>query len=460
MSHEIVPAGTFLPVRSPSETTSHESVEQLVYVLFKRWRLIGGCLLAFFGAAAIAATSRPLMYSASTKILLKPDRVSLQISNLSPQSAKTPYSTHALQSEIELIRSRDVLRPVAVQLLSENAPPGSEISEAAIDSKVGSLGKSLSLWPVKDTSLIEAELLSESEADAERTLDLIVERYLEHHTLAYSGSGQLLEFYERERAQATAELKAAEDALDRWQAENDVVAVDARIDALLKQQSDLEQRLKETGAAAEMTVQSDPLLARLRGDLLQAEVALADLLQRYTENDRRVREKREQVAMIRSQVAGVEKALAGSVRAQQSSLEEQLRQTGGMLSTLREKKLGADRLTRTVDVARDSFLLYNKQLDEARISANLDRAQLSNIAIVEQPHGSAVNDFDERAGFVILAAIVGLTLGLVSAFVREFFNKTVRTRRDVEVHLGLPVLAAIPDLRARALPDLRHDIAA
>jgi capsular polysaccharide biosynthesis protein len=113
-----------------------------------------------------------------------------------------------------------------------------------------------------------------------------------------------------------------------------------------------------------------------------------------------------------------------------------------------------------VDVARDKFFLYGKKLEEARIASNLDRAQLSNVAIIEQAHLTDTTDLEERMGFVILAAIVGLLLGLVSSFALEFFNKALRTRRDVEVYLGAPVLAMIPDLRVRALPHLGHEAVA
>jgi capsular polysaccharide biosynthesis protein len=52
---------------------------------------------------------------------------------------------------------------------------------------------------------------------------------------------------------------------------------------------------------------------------------------------------------------------------------------------------------------------------------------------------------------VLLAAFVGLTLGLAIAFGFEFFNNSLRTQDDAEHYLGLPVLAAIPDLRERPI---------
>jgi uncharacterized protein involved in exopolysaccharide biosynthesis len=471
MANEIIARSAFLPTRAPSEFTSHDTVEQLLYVLFKRWRLIVGCVVTFAGAATIATVSRPTLYTAEAKILLKPDRVSIQISDLSPESAKTPYSAQALQSEIELIESRDVLRPVALRLLSgaSAAPPQAPAASSdgapavapvvvpdddVIEAKERDLEGALMPSAVKDTSVIDLKYVSASASEAEHVLGMIVSQYLEHHALAYSGSAALLSFYEREKAAAAAKLAETENAYAAWQQANNVVAIDPRIDGLLKQQSDLEALLKQNRAATTMKLQSDPLLAKLKSDLMSAEVELGDLEQRYTDSDRRVREKAMHVTMVHGQKDAVEKAILGSVGAEQTALDRQIRDTAAALVDLRTKKLDGDRLSRDVAVARDAFFLYGKKLEEARISSNLDRAQLSNVAIIEQPHATDQTNADERTGLVILAAIVGVTLALVSALFLEFFNKALRTRRDVETYLGVPVLAAIPDLRTRALPSV------
>jgi capsular polysaccharide biosynthesis protein len=42
-------------------------------------------------------------------------------------------------------------------------------------------------------------------------------------------------------------------------------------------------------------------------------------------------------------------------------------------------------------------------------------------------------------------------LGVAIAFGLEFFNNALRTRQDVEYYLGLPVLAAVPELSPQPL---------
>jgi uncharacterized protein involved in exopolysaccharide biosynthesis len=204
-----------------------------------------------------------------------------------------------------------------------------------------------------------------------------------------------------------------------------------------------------------VALEENPLLNRIEADLVSANVGLQDLLARYTEQDRRVREKREQIALIKRQLATAKSSLMQSRSKQSGLIGKQIGDTRAQLVYLRERKVDGERLARVVALARDAFLLYGKKLEEARIAAQLSRDQLSNLAVVERPHATSWTDFDERIGTVLLAAIVGLTIGIAVAFAGALFNKSLRTRRDVEIHVGLPVLATIPDLRFAAIPDLR-----
>jgi capsular exopolysaccharide synthesis family protein len=45
---------------------------------------------------------------------------------------------------------------------------------------------------------------------------------------------------------------------------------------------------------------------------------------------------------------------------------------------------------------------------------------------------------------VIIALVLGLVLGLISAFLREHFDRALRTRDDVERAFGVPVIAQVP----------------
>jgi uncharacterized protein involved in exopolysaccharide biosynthesis len=187
-----------------------------------------------------------------------------------------------------------------------------------------------------------------------------------------------------------------------------------------------------------------------------------------------VQEKREQIATIKKELAQSEeeaeivggettglnsarqellktnradRALLTSILSERDSTRKQLAEARNALENLRERKLEADRLARNVSLREQNFRLYDKNLEESRILAALDKAQLSNVALIEKAHVTAYSDLRQRVGIVVLASIVGLVFGLTIAFGLEFLNNSLRTPEDVEYYLKAPVLATIPDLR-------------
>jgi uncharacterized protein involved in exopolysaccharide biosynthesis len=218
----------------------------------------------------------------------------------------------------------------------------------------------------------------------------------------------------------------------------------------------------------------NPLVTKLKSDLVTAEVSLQSLLQRYTKKDRRVREKKEQIDHLNKQLADAEKeiigsrttalnplreglkkelataqALLSSLASHKETLRKQIREAGVALESMREKKVKIGRMSRDVDLRKATFFLYGQKLEEARIASGLGKEQLANLALIEQPYATLSSDLKKRIGFFLMAAFVGLALGMAIAFGFEFFNDSIRTQDDVESYLGLPMLASIPDLRLR-----------
>jgi uncharacterized protein involved in exopolysaccharide biosynthesis len=500
MAQDIIPAGSFYPVRSQEENLGWKATKQLFFVIFKWQRLILSLFLAFAVAAGIALLLKPPVRTATTKILLKADRVPLQISGLSNLSGKVAYSPQIMQSEVEVFMSREVLLPVAKKLLSGNGKTEKDVGAGEVEAMIASLANSTVPVALPETNVIQVTYFARTAEEAEQTLGLIVDQYLEQQANIQSGSTKLLKFYDQEKERVGAELVEAEEQLKKLQEKNNTVSVDAEIPRQLEMAAGREKALQEVEAEIEATrakiaslkkqlssqpersmmmreVVRNPLVTKLKGDLVAAELALQDLLQRYTDKDRRVQEKREQIAHLKKELADAEKeevigrettgsnplrevmekdlaaaqALLASLASQREIVRGQVRDASAVLAGLRGKKVETDRLSRVVDLRKEAVMLYGKKMEEARIAAGLGREQLANVAMIEKPHATLSTDLIKRIAMVLLAAIVGMGLGMGIAFGFEFFNNSLRTQEDVEYYLGLPVLAAIPDLQGRPL---------
>jgi uncharacterized protein involved in exopolysaccharide biosynthesis len=536
------------PLRAPIEPRgSAQALQQLLFVIFKWRRLILGLAVAFTVAAAVAMLLKPVTVTAVAKVLLKPDRIALKLTDLTPEWARLPHWPQMLQSEVQLMKSPEVVTGAARRLLRDSESPEGPVTAADIADKASELADDLVAVPVPDTNLIQMSYAASDGDESVKVLRVIVEQYLRQHARANSGAQELLKFYEVEGARVRRSLQEAEDGLKAWQEREHVVNVSTEISDLLSSLNDREKALRHTNAEVEATtariatleqihrgepvrrvtlqeqirnplltrlegdlaaaevatrdVDKHPLVQKLRTDLAAAQVALQDLQLRYTDEDRHVREKQEQVSFLRKQLAAaqreveqdaqarvvvlrrelaaarqqaqitgrqtsefnilredLEKSLSSAraqltaLGAEKTVLTGQIDDLARKLGTMRAKKIEVDRRQRDVDTRRDAFVLYSKKLEEARIASGLEQQDLATVAVVEQPHLEGGSDLRRRALLVLVATLVGLTLGLAMAFGLEFMNDSLRTPSDVEHYLGVPVLAAIPDAARRALP--------
>jgi uncharacterized protein involved in exopolysaccharide biosynthesis len=446
--------GAYFPIRLQGETLGSSTAKQLFMVIFKWKRLILTMCVAFTVAAGVSMYIKLPIRTATAKILLKADRVSLQISGYgSSVGGKLPYPPQVMQSEVELIKSREVLLPVAKRLLISEGRPEQDLNDGEIEAQVGSLRNSIVAVAFPDSSVIQVTYSAEASAEAVRVLRLVLEQYMIQHEVVYTGSTKLLTFYEQERDRVGAQLRTSEEQLKKWQDAHNVVSIDEQISRLITTLAERERALQQTEAELAMGRESvrDILVGKLQGDLVSAEVALQDVLQRYTESDRRVQERRDQVALIKKELQSAEKRILNALTSQRDILRAQVREVSTALAGMREKKVEFNRLSRTMELSRDAFMLYGKRVEEARMAAKLDKEQLSNVAVIEEPYALRGTDTQKRIGVTMLAAFVGLSLGIAIAFVFDFFNNSLRTEEDVEYYLRVPVLASIPDFKDRLL---------
>jgi uncharacterized protein involved in exopolysaccharide biosynthesis len=354
-----------------------------------------------------------------------------------------------MQSEVELIQSREVLIPVAKNLLVSDGRAEQDLKDDEISAKIASLRNNIVAVAFPDNSVIQVSYFAKTSEEAILVLKLLLDQYMVQHEVVYTGSTKLLTFYEDERKRVGAQLRVAEDELKQWQEANNVVAIDEQISRYITTLAERERALQQTEAELVMARESvrEPLIAKLKGDLVTAQVAMQDILQRYTEGDRRVQERRDQVSLIKKELQTAEKGFLASLMAQRDTLRVQVRDAAKAVSSMREKRVEFNRLSRLVDLSREAFMLYGKKTEEARIAARLDKEQLSNVAVIEQPYAPHATDLKKRIGVILLAAIVGLSLGVAIAFAFDLFDNSLRTEEDVEHYLDAPVLASIPDFK-------------
>jgi uncharacterized protein involved in exopolysaccharide biosynthesis len=135
--------------------------------------------------------------------------------------------------------------------------------------------------------------------------------------------------------------------------------------------------------------------------------------------------------------------LAGerTLLAQIESLNSQIRRLDSDVAALR-------RLTQASATAAKIYNAYLEEREAARIAKQTDSG-VTNLQVLSWAVPPS-RPKHARMTLIAVGAVLGLVLGFVVAGVGELFAQTLDRRDDVERHLGLPVLAVMPET-----PELR-----
>jgi len=193
------------------------TVRELAIVLFRRRKVFGWVAITVFAASilyAVFGTS----YQASMKVLVRRGRAEAPVSageNAPLDLTRIAVTDEELNSEVELLRDRDVLREV----VEETGAGGrdwfhfvrlKEGPAARIEQATRRLAKRVSVEPVKKTNLIAVRYRASDPESAERVLRSLAKAYVEKHTSVHRPAGES-RFFEQQMNEARAELEQSQE---------------------------------------------------------------------------------------------------------------------------------------------------------------------------------------------------------------------------------------------------------
>jgi len=492
------------------ELTVNEQIREILHVIFKRWRLVAALFLLVALPGLLLSVVRKPAFIATGKVLITSQRADLTLQPTDTDRLSTvTLNEAAVNSEVHIIRSRELLERVAQRVASgggngarngrgANGKAAASNDELAGDEKLGlqamKLAENLMVTPIKNSNVIQIDYRSSDPKRAAFTVNRVLEEYLAVHAEIH-GNRQLTRFYEDQRTSLNENLRRAEQELREFSLREGIVDPKSEIENSVRFVAETEGGLRTLAAdisGAEEKIRSiqrqvaeqppvikrfqyvevNPVITLLTQQLVERQIDRVALAQKYTEKDRHLRDNAEEIARLESQldeeqrtrptVAGRQIVRANPVRearlqdllklesnlseyrARRAALEEQLNAATRHLVRLRAKSLEYDRLLYEVNSWRDTQELYRRREEEARVSEAMDKERMVNVEVVQKP-GLTLPRAETQQRSLLLALLSGLIVSLGGAFGVEYFNRSVRSERDVERQLGLPMLAAISE---------------
>jgi polysaccharide chain length determinant protein (PEP-CTERM system associated) len=467
-------------------------------MLRRRWVLI--VVLALIGPPLAYAVSRilPERFRSQTLVLIEQPTVSKQFVD----SFDTSDINQRLSSMQQQILSRSRLEPIIRQF---NLYP-QDVNRKSMDELVARLQRTIEVTPIAPMSETRTQQLPgfyiavtlDNARNAQEVCTAVTSLFIEQNLrLRQEHSQVTTEFLAQELASAKAGLDEQDAKLatfkslhagelpDDEQTNLNLLTgltsqLDASSQALARSQQDktFAESLLSQQVASWQASQTGQNPETLEQQLIALQTRLTNLESTYTEDHPDVIRAKHDIAVLQKKIADSDESTKtpANGKNQKASLEpaqiQQLRaqvhsddvmiatktkeqeQIKKQISLYQERIQSSPaveqqykELTRGYQTALDSYNELQKKRDNSAMATNLERKQEGEqFSVLDPANLPDKPSFPNRPLFVLGGLGGGLGLGLGLAFLLEMKDTSVKTERDVEFALHLPVLAMVPEI--------------
>jgi len=478
------------------------SLRDLAAPLFRRKRVLIATFLVILVVGVVAAFLMPPEFTSHMAVLVNRERLDPLVSTQSTTQLITsgdPVPEEEINSEAELLKSRDVLekvvlangldKPAKRSLLDRFRPKQDEADRIA--RAVRSLAQNIKVDAGAKTNMIEVSYSSPNPRLSYGVLHTLGGLYMDKHVAVHRPPGSY-EFFAQETQKYRQALEASEGRLRDFEKQRGAAAPDLERTNMALQvtssvgQSHLaeeaiaadEQRIRsdekqmtatpQRSATKQDTNAADLLLQNLGTSLLAAQTKRTQLLLKYDANYPLVQEADQEVAEAKTAIAQAEKnpyvnretdrdptfellredlaKTQADLAAQHANLAAVNRSTQSLqteMVNLDEKSLTQQDLLRDVKANEDNYLLYLSKREQERTSDALDKTRIANVAIAVPPAIPALPARSLLFTLLIVMVLAGV-LSIAAAYLAEYFDSSFHTPAQVIDMLGIPVVVAVP----------------
>lgn len=481
-----------------TEPTTQRELTPTDYIAMVRRRWVLILVLTLVGPVLAYGISRflPNRYKSQTLVLVEPPSVP---STIVPQIDVTSVSQRLASMQSQIL-SRSRLEPIIRQfgLYPE------DINRKSMDDLVGRLQQAIDVTPVqpmaetgtRDLPGFYVSVTLDNPRTAQGVCTAITSMFIEENLgIQEQHSEQTTEFLSQQLAEAKADLDAQDTKLAAFKSRyigslpddeqtnlnllTDLTSqLDAATQALARAQQDksFAESMLTQQIASWQASQGGENPETLEQQLVALQAQLASLQASYTDDYPDVIKAKADIAALQKKIAESEnvKSATDQAAAQKSTVEpaeitqwraqvhtadqliaektkeqEQIKQqiklyqSRVQASPLVEQQY--KELTRGYQTALDSYNDLLKKRDASAMSQSLNQQQQGEqFRILDPANLPSKPSFPNRPLFTLGGLGGGLAAGLGLAFLLEMQDKSLKTERDVEFALRLPVLAMVP----------------
>jgi capsular exopolysaccharide synthesis family protein len=361
-------------------------------------------------------------------------------------------------------------RTLLFSLFSSNKPKAIP-EESAEDTKLIDrfLGM-LTIEPVRNSRLVKVSFDSPDPILSSQVANTLAQLYIEQNLeIKFKYSEDASIWLNNNLARLRKKLEESEQALQRYKEKENIISLEERQNIVLQRLEELNKtalqaktdrigletmykRLQEVSGSPDLieslpAVINNPLIQELKTAYAQEQRTLSELSQRYRAKHPNIIRQREKVEMMRkkiaSEIAKITRGIETEYRvakAREETLQQALDQAKKEAQELNQKAIQLGVLQREVESNRQIFETFLKRFKETSVTSDL---RTSNIRVIDKAEIPLYPIKPRKKLNILLAMVVGLTLGVGLAFFFEYLDNTIKTPEDIEHYFKLPFLGLV-----------------
>ena len=476
----------------PGTRTGYVGLTDAVRIVRRRVGIILLVMaLALIGALILLANIQPV-FTATTTVMVLPSEQGA--SQLVPTTAPSSTDDAAIQTKVELLQSRALVRRTAQSLrLAEDeefAPPAEqtrlssqlfdfvtpsvpvvrnpeEVEElnarAKREAVIDRLIAHLRIDRVARSNLISITASSTDPVKAARIANRLVDMYI-HNQINEAADDQRQEIkalsarvadvrgYLQRAEQSAASYRRAHGLLSSQPESNG--SIEASQLSGLNAQAMSESALEERKAAARLpgggAVATSPMLIELRQQETILARRMAELTSFYGAGYPQVIQTGAELSAVRSRLAQENSRILAELRSQANAAQARSAAVSGAIGRIRNQSFGDGQaagplraLERNVEAINMQYASLLNQLNAKIGSPPDDTPDISLVSRAPVPDSPA---YPLPSRVLTIALIAALAIGVLLAFIVDTMDTKLRTAEQVWRLLGVPTLAMIPQL--------------
>ena len=468
---------------------------EILAVLQRRRLLILVCLAGVLLPVFLYNQIAPRIYQAQTTIIFQEQREAIPTFDFSEAFTRQSY----LVNQIEEIKSRTLSEEVVDLLPGEIRavllPRTNGLSEEARrEALTKAVRGSIAAQPVRNSDVIVIKVQATKPKAAAGVANAVAEVVKRRNVaVKREKASSTRKFIEEQLPKVEGALRKDEEALSAFKAHNQVVSLSDEAKELLVRTTSVatehakaqaerraaEQRLasvreqmktQRASVVPSITRTTSAWADTLRKKLVSLEVEYTNLLVKgYGTDHPQMKKLTREIAQTKGQLAGeVLRVAEGETlgdpmsrladlskeslgleidiqtdSTREASLRTVLDSYDRQMERLPNKELLLLRLTRSQQVNDNIYRLLLERFEEARIT---EAGQIGNVRVIDTAKEPRSPIKPRRFQNLLLALIVGLTLGGGLAFFTESLDRSIKNPEEAEALLGIPVIGLIPTI--------------